>query len=120
MNGARAIAACRAYDYWAREIARLTSEIGRIACPREQWDLYADEHAPPSVESHFRASRRAVGARLPDLSQIAKRVADCPECSRLCVLIAERRAARKKWGAAKRAVRYAGRNPSTEGEGDES
>ena len=106
MSEAKALAACRAYDHWAHEIKRLTSEIGAVECPRE------GEPSPfATFPSHFRQAadvRVGMGDRLT-LDEIRKRVADCPECSRLCVLIAERREARKRFGVAKRAVRRAGR-----------
>jgi hypothetical protein len=41
-------------------------------------------------------------------------VADCPECSRLCRLIAERKVARVQFGVAKRAVRRLGRMSAPE------
>ena len=117
---AAAIAACRDYEHWAREVVRLTSEIAALRCPNERDADFPREPEPSCFREasedeigggyydRYREDEIVPGRRLT-LDEIAERVADCPECSRLVVLIRERRQARRKFGAAKRAVRRVGR-----------
>jgi hypothetical protein len=108
-----ALTACLAYDHWAREVARLTAEIAENVCPREDDDdagwwpscfkCAIEDRAnwwPGDVENE---------PRPPTLETVAKLVEDCPSCSRLCALIAERKHARQRFGVAKRRIRSVAR-----------
>jgi len=131
MQGERAIAACIEYNHWAREIRRLTVEIGEVECPREAAELEYDPEDPtadPDHRSHFRVEREVIvstGGAYPEprgprtLDEIAAAVKDCPACARLCALIAERCEARKRWGVAKRKVRAIARLAGAERAGSE-
>lgn len=111
----KALSACTQYDHWVREIQRLTKAIGDVECPREMPPV--DEEGFPDLDwrqqvSHFREAcqeRRgdeyALRTAPIPLEDVARLVADCPECSKLARLIAERRTARQKLGAAKRRIR---------------
>jgi hypothetical protein len=117
--------ACRAYDHWAREIPRLTADIGACECPRAAERVAREEAAAEaehrgaiieSVSCFKSAAQEQIGhddneyvAVRRNLEQVAAVVQDCPECSRLCQLIAERKHARQQLGVAKRAIRRAGR-----------
>lgn len=115
----RAVHACRDYDHWAAEIPRLSAAIGAIKCPRQltdEWGSVDDE----AVSCFQRAAREEFPGNQPDdgptrrnLDAIAKVVANCPECSRLCVLIRERKYARQRLGVAKRTIRAIGRRALT-------
>ena len=115
-------AACVAYDHWASEVRRLTTAIGEVSCPRELPIL--DENGEPEAQgapSCFQAAKEDRAnwvlrghhaenePQPPTLATLARIVADCPECSSLCALIAERKHARKQFGVAKRRVRHVGR-----------
>lgn len=120
---AAALRACRDYEHWAREIVRLTDAIRECLCPYES-ESEQDTHKPPTPSCFRDASEDRpsgydewgdfVSGPRPTLNEIAERVADCPECSRLVGLIRERRQARRKFGAAKRAVRRVGRAAGAE------
>lgn len=113
--GARAAAACAEYDHWASEIVRLTAEIGTCDCPPGA--AWSDEGPGTGEDSCFRKASLEEfpgelpdeGARRRDLAAIARAVADCATCSRLCLLIAARKHARQRFGVAKRKVRQIGR-----------
>lgn len=99
--------ACREYAAAMAEAERLTTEIAGIVCPQESEQVYPDRANWFELKpSHFaEAKRRRINTPWPDddddgrplrLSEIARRVADCPECSKLCRLIAERRKYRRR------------------------
>ena len=121
-----AIQAVRSYEHWHQEVDRLSGEIAGCECPRE---VPAEYDAVGSTFngsfSCFREAKERLEeeARGPDgwpvgLRQIAAEddVKACPSCSRLCVLIAERKVAKQKRGAAKRYVRRVGKMALREGE----
>lgn len=113
----RAEQACVAYDHWAREVARLTEAIGLVQCPNAPDGEYSEGDDGATfvhrVSCFERERHRMIVAydgepiRRVWLAEVADAVRDCPGCSRLCALIAERKEARKKWGVAKRAIRRA-------------
>ena len=115
----RALAACLDYEHWASEIARLSDAIAATRCPNES-EPEAETNWPGSPSCFHGASQGSIGgdgcdyARRFTLEEIAERVADCAECSRLVVLIRGRRHARKMLGAAKRKVRRIGRRAMQE------
>lgn len=120
----RAVKACSEYERWASEVKRLTDAICENVCPMESpaepethWkgapSCFREAADLPVVENHLGEERRA------NLDDIAERVKSCPECSALVGLIRDRRHARKRWGAAKRAVRYAGKVALAEPESGE-
>jgi hypothetical protein len=107
--------ACREYERWASEVRRLTEAIGAVVCPREVPDEDLD-----FIGSHFSEACDIrtdtdnwrpdyAGPRRLNLDEIEDEVADCPECSRLCALIRERKHARQRFGVAKRRVRSVGK-----------
>lgn len=111
-----AMRACSDYQHWASEVRRLTDAIAALRCPDER--DYEDETGAPHIPSCFAVEREVIvstGGAYPEprgprtLAEVAVAVKDCPECSRLCQLIADRKAARQKWGAAKRHVRSVGK-----------
>lgn len=112
-----AVNACRDYEHWAGEVKRLTQEIGKVVCPEQEVRYLVEDPDWPIVngESHFEIERTVLKPRYMDapdprtLDEVAEAVKDCPECSRLCVLIRERKHARQRFGVAKRAVRRAGK-----------
>jgi hypothetical protein len=121
----RAADACRDYEHWASEITRLTAEIVAVECPEEREpDIDEAGALVEAVDSCFRRAREDSAnwtpggpedpPHPPTLATIAKAVASCPECSRLCVLIAERKHARQRFGVAKRAVRSVGKRAGRE------
>ena len=109
----RAVRAVRDYAHWHAEVDRLTVAIGGCVCPRE----VMTEYGPTGTSCFAEARLEEIPAGpMPDdgskpvpLSWIAKKVVDCPECTRLCVLIAERREAKKQRGISKRRVRQVGK-----------
>lgn len=118
-----ALNACADYEGWAAEVRRLTEEIGNLVCPRQapgHENLGVPAFMAASGESCFEAAKKDLvnwreglcpedPRRPPLLADLAKVVADCPECSRLCELIAARKHARQRFGVAKRAVRHVGK-----------
>lgn len=113
----RAVKACRDYDHWAREVDRLTEAIGDVVCPRTQGPTddignpIHGERASCFERERYKNVHASDGEPLRRLylSEVAAKVRDCPECSRLCALIAERKEARKRLGVAKRAIRATAR-----------
>lgn len=112
--------ACVEYERWASEVGRLTRELGAISCPNEgpqEDDGFAWRKSCFQEARDDRANWKPEGAENPphppSLAEIAKLVADCPECSKLCRLIAERKHARQRFGVAKRLVRAVGRREPT-------
>lgn len=115
-----ALRACRDYEHWASEVKRLTAEIGSIACPKQEVDQPEGMDGPLVMftegDSCFQEAKEIRVTVSGDdweerplrLEEIARRVSDCSACSRLCVLIAERRA-RQQFGVAKRRVRSVGK-----------
>jgi hypothetical protein len=106
---AAAIAACRDYEHWAREIPRLTTAIGACRCPHERDADFGIAEVPSCFQQAREDAREEMYPEWPTLNDLAALVTDCTECSRLVELIRERRQARRRFGAAKRAVRRAGR-----------
>lgn len=125
MPDVRALEVCVQYDHWAREIARLTREIRDVECPRETdaGDVLAGE-AEDVRYSHFREAcgERVVvyaGYEIDDvrplrLEEVAERVRDCDECSRLARLVYERKVARRQWAATKRQIRAVAKRATRE------
>lgn len=113
----KALSACVEYEHWASEVARLTLEIGACECPNES--VAEDETHWSGSQSCFteakedRANWTPGGPEHspgpPTLATLAKIVANCPACSRLCELIAARKHARQRFGVAKRRIRAVGR-----------
>lgn len=116
---ARALAACNDYDRWKREVDRLTKEIKANECPRVEDGTVVEGDDGLTFTTHescfHRLSNHTTGrfdeARRLYLTEIAAHpeIKACPACSRLCEAIAERTQARRKWGAAKRAIRRVAR-----------
>ena len=113
----RAVRACVVYERWASEERRLSGAIAAIQCPKETPRFDIEEIVLNERLSCFRVAASEVlpgcqednGSTRRNLEQIAAAVADCPRCSELVELIRARRYARKQYGAAKRAVRHAGK-----------
>ena len=113
--------ACARYEHWASEVARLTAEIGAVECPHEvtggdENDGFYFEpscfHAASTEE--FKRPEVTMFEDAPivtrrTLNDIGEAVSDCPACSRLVVLIRERKHARQRYGVAKRRVRHVGK-----------
>jgi hypothetical protein len=106
MGESRATLACREYNVWAGEVARLNKAIAAAWCPRE---------IEQAVSCFSEAKSREIwkgpdyDPRRPTLDEIAKEVAACPTCTELVDLIRKRRHARMRWGVAKQAVRRVAR-----------
>lgn len=118
----KALHAVAEYERWHAEVERLSFEIGASLCPHENPNA-SEEDGWYNPGSCF---RNAADEELPDipadafgpavprkrsLAEIAEYpdVKKCPSCSRLCVLIVERKAARQQRGIAKRRVRHVGK-----------
>ena len=117
-----AIQAVRDYEHWHQEVARLSGEIGGCECPNEvppegesavgawmETDPRSCFRKAREDEANWTPERHDESAHPPTLATVARVVAACPSCSRLCVLIAERKVAKQKRGAAKRYVRRVGK-----------
>lgn len=120
----QAVRACRDFEGWTREVEELTAEIAECWCPNEpgphrdpEW---IDGEVPPmdAPQSCFQRERSVVvstGAVYSEprgprtIDEVRAAVSDCPACSRLCDLIAERKRARMRVGVAKRLIRHAGK-----------
>lgn len=112
----RAAQACRSLAYWQGEVQRLSAEIRAVRCPNERgYDPpYEDEPHPSCFAAAKEPVTRAITEYgeekdFPTLDEIAAEVSDCPACWRLCQLIRERKAAKRKRTAAKCATYAAGR-----------
>lgn len=115
-----ALDACAEYEHWASEVGRLTNDIRDCICPKENVEDPTGEFGSPfgTEPSCFQRAKNdpanvtgsvESGPAQPNLFAIAKLVAGCPSCSKLCDLISARRHARNRFGIAKRKVRHAGK-----------
>lgn len=118
----RGLAACVEYDECAGEVRRLSGEIAGLECRRGTERLEAALESGARViegascfqlakadDANWRSGSIEDGPRPPTLAQLAVLVADCPDCARLCELIAARRDARKRFAVAKRRIRSVAR-----------
>ena len=116
---AKAANACRDYEYWASEVARLTEAISDEECPHENYGDESDGYYEAPSCFHVAAKETFYGHQeYPDeppptrrrtLDGIGKEVADCESCSRLVGFIRDRKEAKKRLGVAKRQVRVVGK-----------
>lgn len=114
--GVRALEACRNYEYWAQETKRLTKAISEERCPDEGTTIEGEESCFKKMKAElcggdFGDTENPL--RPITLQEIGQSVTACSSCSNLVFLIQQRRAARKKFGAAKRTVRHFGKIAET-------
>ena len=112
----KALSICREYDELMSKVSKLTngSKDSLMACPRSN-----DPNAKTTVKRlpythlseafEIQYDEDNEGAILSEKRK-AEILKDCPACSKAYVLVKERKAAKKRLGAVKRAIRLIGRS----------